>query len=71
MQAEISRMIHDYDRGHLSRRALITHLTGVAAALAVAPRVARAAAGGESTFKGTDLNHIALRVTDIGRSREF
>ncbi len=24
-----------------------------------------------STFKGTGINHIALRVTDIGRSRDF
>ena len=35
MEARISRMIDDYERGRMSRRALISHLTGVAAALAV------------------------------------
>jgi catechol 2,3-dioxygenase-like lactoylglutathione lyase family enzyme len=78
MQTRIDGFIDDYDRGRLSRRQLVTFLTGLAGAYAISPGVAgqdaeRTAvpAPEKSTFVGTDLNHIALRVTDIGRSRDF
>jgi catechol 2,3-dioxygenase-like lactoylglutathione lyase family enzyme len=64
MQTIISDLVDRFERGKLDRRQLIQALT--AAALA-----ARPAAAGESTFQARGLNHIALRVTDIPRSRDF
>jgi catechol 2,3-dioxygenase-like lactoylglutathione lyase family enzyme len=77
MQSEITRVVDDYERGRLSRRQLIAHLTGMAAAAAALPAGARAQSGPKAaashrpTFAGTDVNHIALRVTDIERSSAF
>ena len=74
MHSQITRMVDDFQRGRLSRRQLIGHLTAVAAAIAAVPIVsAQDAPASEpaSTFKGLDVNHIALRVTDIDRSRAF
>ncbi|GAB4109545.1 MAG: hypothetical protein Kow001_09720 [Acidobacteriota bacterium] len=65
---EIERIVQDYDAGRLNRRQLIAALTGL---------VAMGCASGappstvESTFKAVGLNHIALRVADIARSRDF
>jgi len=69
MEAELDA----FERGAMSRRELVARLGAIAACAAVgAPRVARAQADGDApTFVGTDLNHIALRVTDLERSREF
>jgi catechol 2,3-dioxygenase-like lactoylglutathione lyase family enzyme len=64
MERIISGMLNKYERGKLGRRQLIQSL----AALAVAAPPAIAA---ESAFKGVGLNHIAIRVADIRRSREF
>jgi catechol 2,3-dioxygenase-like lactoylglutathione lyase family enzyme len=78
MQMQISRIVDDYERGRLSRRQLIARLSclagGVAGAFALKPSVAAAevsGASGASTFNGTDLNHIALAVTDVERSAAF
>lgn len=64
MERIISGMLNEYERGKLGRRQLIQSLVALAAAAAPAPAA-------ESTFKGAGLNHIAIRVTDIPRSREF
>jgi catechol 2,3-dioxygenase-like lactoylglutathione lyase family enzyme len=58
----IASMLERYESGRLGRRELIRAL----AALAVA-----APAAAESTFQGVGLNHIALRVADIPRTRAF
>jgi catechol 2,3-dioxygenase-like lactoylglutathione lyase family enzyme len=71
MDSVIDRVVDDYDRGRLSRRQLIAHLAALAGAAAGAPALAQGAAAGEPTFKAVDLNHIALSVTDIDRSRDF
>lgn len=78
-QHHIETMIGDYERGRLSRRQLIAHLAGlVAASGAVAAASARAAqatqpanAADEPLFRAVDLNHIALSVSDVPRSRDF
>ena len=76
MEAEIDRLVDDYEAGHLSRRQLLKHLSAVTA-LAVTASPAGAASGpapaaqGGSTFRAVGLNHIALTVPDIGRSRDF
>lgn len=64
MQQIIDNMLEKYEQGKVSRRQLIQGL----AALAGASKVA-AAPG--STFQGVALNHIATRVTNIQRSRDF
>ncbi|MBT8484610.1 MAG: hypothetical protein HKO59_04030 [Phycisphaerales bacterium] len=70
MNAWLNRMLDAYERGALSRRDLLAGLTGVAAAgVAPPPPPPRPREG--STFRGVNLNHLALRVTDIPRSRAF
>ena len=65
MRAAIEQAFDDYDRGGLSRRGLIAALLG-------ALGVGRAAvAQGEPTFEALELNHVALSVTDVARSRTF
>ena len=70
MYKEIGQMVEAYEAGKLSRRQLIGGLGAVVtAAMAGAPSTP--AGEGASTFKSTGLSHIALRVTDIPRSRDF
>ena len=69
MQDSIEEMVADYDAGRLDRRQLIGRLGAVVAA-ALVTRTATPAEPG-STFRSLGLNHIALRVTDVARSRDF
>src|SRR5947207_3196944 len=64
MEHMISTMLASYERGKVSRRQLVQGLAALTAATG-------AARGTESTFKGTALNHIAIRVTNVQRSRDF
>ena len=68
MLPQIDRMLDAYDGGRVSRRTLILQLTGL---LGVAAGVRAAQDTPTSTFTATDVNHIALRVTDVSRSRKF
>jgi catechol 2,3-dioxygenase-like lactoylglutathione lyase family enzyme len=79
------KMVDDFQSGRLSRRQLVARLVGLGAAMATAPRIAQgqeataaaaagqgtAAAEGSATFQATGLDHIALSVADVPRSREF
>ena len=80
MQTQIVKMINDFEHGRLSRRQLIAYLTGMfAASLGAtiafadqqAGRAAPQPADSAPTFDATDLNHIALNVTDVQRSRKW
>ena len=62
MEKTISQILAAYEQGRLSRRGLIAGL----AALFATTGSAQA-----STFKGEGLNHIALNVTDVQRSKAF
>jgi catechol 2,3-dioxygenase-like lactoylglutathione lyase family enzyme len=64
MERIISQMLKEYKSGRASRRYL---LRGLSALTWAAP----AALATESTFQGVGLNHIAIRVADVGRSRKF
>ncbi len=64
MKRLISGMLEEYERGNVSRRHLIQSLAALALAAPPAPAA-------ESTFKGVGLNHVAIRVEDIPRSRAF
>ena len=50
---------------------LLPRLMGLGAALAVMPHVAEASQGEGSTFQATGLNHVALNVSSVPRSRDF
>ncbi len=63
MYKTVSNMLERYERGKMSRRQLVIGLTTLAAA---SPGQAEA-----STFKGVEVNHVALNVTDVKRSRDF
>lgn len=65
MQNRISILLARYERGELRRRDLVAAL----ATLALASSDARAAS--ESTFQGVEVNHVALNVSDVTRSRDF
>ena len=71
MQREISRLVSDFERGRLSRRQLIAHLSAVAAAMAGAPVLGQTGEPAPSTFRARSVDHVALRVTDVERSRRF
>ncbi|MHC4948085.1 MAG: VOC family protein, partial [Planctomycetota bacterium] len=73
MHIPIERLVGDYERGRLSRRQLITHLAGLTALAAATGRAGAAEDDpvADPTFAATDLNHIALRVTDLDRSQAF
>jgi hypothetical protein len=80
MQTQIVEMINDFEHGRLTRRQLIAHLTGMFAAslgatIAFADQQPRPAAATPAdsapTFNATDLNHIALSVTDVRRSQKW
>lgn len=65
MYKRIADMIARYERGEIRRRDLICGL----AALTVASQ--GSAAPASSTFQGVEVNHVALNVTDVKRSRDF
>ena len=67
MKEHIERMVDDFEIGRLSRRQLVGYLTAAALATAARP----SAAAGQGTFQATGVDHLALTVTDIDRSRRF
>jgi catechol 2,3-dioxygenase-like lactoylglutathione lyase family enzyme len=69
MEQQIAKAVDCYESGRISRRELVGYLTSLAIAFGVAGKPA--AGGGASTFEAVGLNHIALRVTDVPRSRDF
>ena len=69
MDSEITRLVDQFEAGRLNRRQLVAGLATLVAALSTSNRAH--ADEGESTFEGVELNHIALRVTDVKRSRDF
>ena len=70
MHIAITRMIDDFERGCVSRRQLILGLTALVGGAPLAARSV-AAATDKPTFEATELNHIALAVTDVAHSRDF
>jgi catechol 2,3-dioxygenase-like lactoylglutathione lyase family enzyme len=61
---QISNLLAHYETGQLNRRDLIFGL----AALAATPKTS---AQSPSSLKGLEINHVALNVTDVQRSRDF
>ena len=72
MQPDIAEtLVQDFEQGLLSRRQLASRLMGLGAALTVMNRVAGASQGEHGTFEATGLDHVALNVTSVPRSRDF
>jgi catechol 2,3-dioxygenase-like lactoylglutathione lyase family enzyme len=72
MQPDIAEtLVQDFERGLLSRRQLASRLVGLGAALAAMPRAAQALQGEGSTFQATGLDHVALNVSSVPKSRDF
>ena len=72
----IDGVVGAFEGGHLTRRELVERLGALfAVAAGVAPSAL--AQDGEPvpakspTFQATEVNHVALRVTDVARSRKF
>lgn len=73
------RLVNDFVAGRLSRRQLIANLMAMGAAAAGVPGLAGAALADDAegpqsddpTFSVQSLDHLALNVTDIPRSRDW
>ena len=70
MEHEVSRILGEYESGRMTRREVVGRLA-LLGALTGAGRPGTAAEDEGSTFEAVGLNHIALRVTDVERSRDF
>lgn len=70
MNQQLETLVDAYTAGRVSRRQLLAGLGTMVAAATLAGR-GNAAGTSQSTFKSQGLNHIALRVTDVDRSRDF
>jgi catechol 2,3-dioxygenase-like lactoylglutathione lyase family enzyme len=72
MQPDIAEtLVQDFERGLISRRQLVSGLIGLGAALAAMPRAAEASQAEGGTFQATGLDHVALNVRSVPRSRDF
>ena len=67
MEAIISNLVQQFERGALSRRQLIQGLVAVTAAGGTAAGTALQ----ETPFKPTRIDHISVQVTDLPRSIAF
>jgi len=70
MEHVISKLVHDFENGKMTRRQLIQSLT-LAATAASAANAVPAAGGGGNVLKATYLNHVGYQVADYGKSRDW
>jgi predicted enzyme related to lactoylglutathione lyase len=66
MEAEVTKLVDEFERGTLSRRGLIRGLTAVAAAGA-----AGTASAQQTPFVSTTIDHISVQVGNLAPSIEF
>ena len=70
MNPIISNLVTQFENGKIDRRQLVAGL-GTLMAVATGRRAQAQEPATTSTYQAVGLNHIALRVTDVLRSREF
>jgi len=70
MHSEVGRILDCYEAGRFTRREVVARLAALVATAGGGARLAAAQAE-PSTFAAVGLNHIALRVSDVARSRDF
>lgn len=69
-----TKILADFEAGKLSRRQLVARLMGLGAAMAAIETGHAQESSGEKAgplFKAKGLDHIALDVVDVPRSRDF
>jgi catechol 2,3-dioxygenase-like lactoylglutathione lyase family enzyme len=72
MIGEIDATLTELQQGRISRREAVSRVGALALGLAAgAATTGVQAKEGGSTFQARGLDHIALRVTDLNRSRDF
>jgi catechol 2,3-dioxygenase-like lactoylglutathione lyase family enzyme len=71
MKTEIQQLIDQFANGRISRRQLIASLTVLMTCVGPAPTAQAAEPPAPALFQAVGLNHLALRVTDVPRSRDF
>jgi len=72
MFEHLDRLVSSFESGKITRRELVASLGAFAAAMTGLPHIAGADDKKTApTFQTTELNHIALRVTDIPKSRDW
>ena len=76
MLHDVENLLSEFERGRIGRRELVGRLVAFAAGVAGMGAVGADALAEEpaiphSTFRSRGLNHVALRVTDLARSRDF
>ena len=74
MNSEILRLVDQYEAGRINRRQLVAGIGSLVAIIggSSATQLNQDDKATDSpTFEATDLNHIALSVTDVARSRDF
>ena len=68
----IAKTLMDLEIGAVTRREAVARLGALVAVLSgIGSTSAGEEGAGSSTFTAKGLNHIALDVTDVGRSRDF
>jgi catechol 2,3-dioxygenase-like lactoylglutathione lyase family enzyme len=66
------KLVESFERGVLSRRQLVSRLTGLGAVLAMMDQTALAETGAaDGTFQAKGLDHVALNVKNVPASRDF
>ena len=72
MSGEIDCTLAELQRGRISRREAVARVGALVLGLAGTGGASRLLAEeSAATFQAKGLNHIALRVTDVARSRDF
>ena len=66
MEATISNLVSQFEKGTLSRRQLVRGL-----AMLAATGTAASAAQNNIDFKTADIDHVSIQVTDLQRSVDF
>lgn len=69
-----AKILADFEAGKLSRRQLVARLMGLGAAMAAVETVQAQQSSTEKSeplFRAKGLDHIALDVVDVPRSRDF
>jgi catechol 2,3-dioxygenase-like lactoylglutathione lyase family enzyme len=69
MEEIIAKLLHEFERGRMSRRQLIQSLAAAAAPSIATPLAA--AAPERQVFKATAFNHVSYQVADYRKSRDF
>jgi catechol 2,3-dioxygenase-like lactoylglutathione lyase family enzyme len=66
MEAIVSKLVRQFEKGALSRRELVQGLTMLAAS-----GTSALAAQDDIDFKAADIDHVSIQVADLQRSVEF